>query len=388
MTSSVEGPVRSEVIVIGAGPAGLAVGACLRRAGLSTVILEQAETVGASWHQHYDRLHLHTAKTWSALPHLPFPRHFPRYPSRLQVVEYLEEYARHFGLQPRFGQRVVTVRRAGDAEWEAVTEEGRFRARHLVVAGGACREPVRPQWPDQELFGGEVLHSSEFRNGEEFTGRTVLVVGFGNSGGEIALDLSEHGADTMLSVRGPVNVIPRDLFGVPVQGISIAEQHLPARWADTLNRPLAGMVMGDLSPYGLHRPSIGPVEQIERRQRIPLIDVGTIDHIKQGRIRVRPGIDRFTPTGVVFSDGDQTDVDAVVLATGYRPGVATFLTEVPGACDSDGMPVTSGAHPVRRGLYFCGYHIVSTGMLRTIGLEARSIAAQIVDRQQARTPTG
>lgn len=387
MTSFVEGPVHSAVIVIGAGPAGLAVGACLQRAGLSTVILEQAQTVGASWHQHYDRLRLHTAKAWSALPHLPFPRHFPRYPSRLQVVEYLEEYARHFRLEPRFGQRVLTVRRTGDGEWEAVTEEGRFRARQLVVAGGACREPVRPRWPDQDLFRGTVLHSSEFRNGEEFTGQTVLVIGFGNSGGEIALDLSEHGADTLVSVRGPVNVIPRDLFGVPVQGISIAEQHLPARWADKLNGPLARAAMGDLSPYGLHRGSIGPVEQIKRRQRIPLIDVGTIDLIKQGRIRVRPGIDRFTPTGVVFTDGEQADVDVVVLATGYRPGVATFLTEVPGACDNAGMPITSGGQPARRGLYFCGYRIVSTGMLREIGREARSIAAQIVDRHKACTPT-
>lgn len=131
------------------------------------------------------------------------------------------------------------------------------------------------------------------------------------------------------------------------------------------------------------------MEQIQRRSsRIPLIDVGTIDLINNGRIRVRPGIDRFTATGVVFTDGVPADFEVVVLATGYRPGVASFLADVPGACDSAGMPVTSGDQPFRRGLYFCGYRIVSTGMLREIGLEAQSIAAQIAGRQQPRTPAG
>ena len=89
-----------QTIIIGAGPAGLAVGACLKQAGLSCVILEQSDVVGSAWHQHYDRLHLHTAKAYSALPFMPFPKDYPRYPSRAQVISYLEAYARQFQLEP------------------------------------------------------------------------------------------------------------------------------------------------------------------------------------------------------------------------------------------------------------------------------------------------
>ena len=180
--TAVQEPVKVHTIVVGAGPAGLAMGACLQQAGVSFLILEQADQVAVAWHRHYERLHLHTDKKHSALPFFPFPKEYPRYPSRVQMIDYLEAYARRFQLAPRLGQRVVSARRIHDA-WRVETQDSHYQAENLVVATGYSREPLVATWPGQEGFKGRVLHSSEYRDGEAFRGQKVLVVGFGNSGG-------------------------------------------------------------------------------------------------------------------------------------------------------------------------------------------------------------
>jgi indole-3-pyruvate monooxygenase len=378
--STQQDPVRHHTIVVGAGPAGLAVAACLKQLGLSSLILEQAGRVGAAWHGHYDRLHLHTAKAFSTLPFMPFPRDYPRYPSRSQLIAYLEEYARHFQLEPKFGQRVVAVCRVNDL-WEVETEDSRYQASNLVIATGYNREPNLPTWPGEDTFRGTVLHSSAYRNGQPFKGQNVLVVGFGNSGGEIAIDLCEHGARPSLAVRGPVNVIPRELVGIPILAIAIAQSSLPSRLADILNAPILRVAIGDLTAYGLQKMPRGPMSQIERDARIPLIDVGTIKLIKQGAITVYPGIERFNEDGVQFSDGRQAPFDAVILATGYRPRVNAFLQGDAAVYDQAGTPLASGQETALPGLYFCGYYVSPTGMLREIGQEARHIAAAIARKE-------
>lgn len=371
-----------QAIIAGAGPAGLAVAACLRRARVSFLILEQAVSVGASWRGHYDRLHLHTPKAHSALPYLPFPQDYPRYPAREQVIRYLETYARHFDLEPQFGQQVVSAHPVAGG-WEVQTQDASYQAANLVVATGCAREPYRPQWPDQAAFGGQILHSSAYRNGEPFRGQKVLVVGFGNSGGEIALDLYEHGAQPSMAVRSPVNVVPREVIGIPHLAFSIAQARLPRRLADALNAPVVRLTIGDLTPYGLRRPAYGPLAQIERSARIPLIDVGTIDLIKRGAIAVYAGIERFTQDSVVFTDGRTAAFDAIILATGYRPRVDAFLAGVAGVYDAVGAPLASGREMAAAGLYFCGFYVSPTGMLREIGVEARRISAAIAHRTPA-----
>ncbi|MEP7356823.1 MAG: NAD(P)/FAD-dependent oxidoreductase [Anaerolineales bacterium] len=366
----------AQTIIIGAGPAGLAVGACLRRAGIPFIILEQSQQVGSAWRRHYERLHLHTDKAHSALPFLPFPPGTPRYASRGQVIAYLEEYARHFQLEPRFSQQVVAARLAKGG-WEVRTQEAVYQGANLVVATGANREAYRPTWPGQPGFRGRVLHSAEYQNGEPYKNLAVLVVGFGNSGGEIAIDLWEHGAQPSLAVRGPVNVIPRELLGIPILAIGIAQRSLPPRWADALNKPILRVAVGDLSRYGLRQLPHGPITQIERNGRVPLIDVGTLRLIKQGHIRVRPGIERFTEDGVIFTDGTRGQFEAVILATGYRPRVNEFLQGAAAAFDENGKPLTTGRESAVPGLYFCGYYISPTGMLREIALEAMRIGAAI-----------
>lgn len=372
--------VHSPTLIVGAGPAGLAVGACLKQAGIPCLILEQVDKVGAAWHRHYDRLHLHTAKAYSGLPFMPFPREYPRYPSRLQVISYLEAYARQFQLEPRFGQQVTAARHA-NGFWEVQTRDTRYQASNLVIATGYNREPYLPNWSGQASYQGSLLHSSQYRNGKPFVNQTVLVVGFGNSGGEIAIDLWEHGAQPSLVVRGPVNVIPRELFGIPILAIGIVQNKLPPRLADALNAPILRAVIGDLTQYGLHKLPRGPASQIQHNARIPLIDVGTIELIKRGQITVCPGIERFTEEGVLFTDGNQRKFDAVILATGFRPRVNAFLEEASAVYDENGTPLSSGREAPIPGLYFCGYYVSPTGMLREIALEARRISAAIARKR-------
>lgn len=374
--------VHNHTIVIGAGPAGLAVSACLKQAGIPSLVLEQTNHVGAAWHRHYDRLHLHSAKAYSGLPFMPFPNDCPRYPSRLQVIDYLEAYARKFQLEIRFGQPVIAAHHSNGL-WQVQTADSCYQAVNLVIATGYNREPYVPDWPAQDSFRGTLLHSSAYRNGAPFKGKRVLVVGFGNSGGEIAIDLQEHGAQAALAVRSPVNVIPRELFGISIIALSIAQHKLPPRLADALNALVLRAVVGDLTRYGLRQSPHGPLAQIQYNARIPLIDVGTIKLIKQGQISVFPGITSFTADGVIFTDGRQEKFDAVILATGYRPQVNAFLQGAAAAYDASGTPLSSGCEAALPGLYFCGFHVSPTGMLREIALEAQRISAAIARKRTA-----
>ena len=370
----------NHVIVIGAGPAGLAVGACLKYENIPCMILEQNDRVGSAWHHHYDRLHLHTDKRNSQLPFLRFPQNYPRYVSRSQLIEYLESYAQKFQLDIRFHQKVISARYEKN-QWEVQTQEGLYLAKNLVIAAGCNHEPILPSWPGKDLFKGMILHSAQYKNGEPFKGKKVLVIGFGNSGGEIAIDLREHGAQVSLAVRNAVNVIPRELFGIPILSIGILESKLPPQIADAINTPILRAAIGDITKYGLRKLSYGPLTQIQRDGHIPLIDIGTIDLIRKGQITVYEGIKEFTEAGVIFNDGKKAQFDVVILATGYRPGVNAVLTG-PSAVvyNENGMPLSSGYETKMPGLYFCGYYVAPTGMLREIGIEAKRISKAIAAR--------
>jgi indole-3-pyruvate monooxygenase len=372
--------------VIGASAAGLATAAELRRRGREFEIVEADDVVAASWRRHYDRLHLHTPKGFSALPGLPMPKSWPRYPARDQVVEYLELYQEHFALRPHFGETVHRVERV-DGTLETTTSKGTWRSANVVIATGRARVPVRPTWPGIDRYRGDLLHSSEYRNGEPWKGRPVLVVGFGNSACEQALDLVERGAKVHLAVRSAVNVLARDFFGVlPVVPFGVVMRRLPTRVADALAWPMIRMAVGDVTKAGLRKLPYGPNTQIARDHHVPLLDIGTMKQIKQGRITVHGDLDRFTEDGVVFADGLQVALDAVVLATGYRAAIGDFLAEWEAVCDSSGTPTVSGAPTALAGLYFCGMYVSPSGMLREIGLEAARISAHI-DQQRVRGRT-
>jgi cation diffusion facilitator CzcD-associated flavoprotein CzcO len=369
----------ADAIVVGAGPAGLACAAQLSARGLSTRVLEKAASVGAVWRRHYDRLHLHTDRDHSALPGLPMPRSYPRYPSRDQVVAYLEHYAAHFGLTPEFHREVRAIRRDAGT-WRVDTDTQRSHAPVVVIATGWADFPHRPSWPGQDDYRGALIHSSDYRNPTPYAGQRVLVVGFGNSGGEIALDLAEAGVDVTLAVRGPVCILPRELLGLPILTWAIAQARLPPRVADAINAPAIRLAIGSIRRLGLIPARKGPRRMIAEDHRVPLLDVGTLARMRAGDIAVRGGIARFTGDGVVFavappaSEGRAEPFDAVILATGFRSDLRALLPEEQDLLDASGLPRATGVASDRPGLFFCGQIPSPTGQLREVGLEAMRIA--------------
>ncbi|HML12541.1 MAG TPA: NAD(P)/FAD-dependent oxidoreductase [Xanthobacteraceae bacterium] len=366
---------KTTVAIIGAGPAGLAAGACLRAAGVDFVMLEKEHAVGASWRRHYARLHLHTVKKYSSLPLRPFPKAYPRYVPRELMIRYLDDYAAAFDLRPRFGAAVRAVRRDG-AAWVVDTGAASLRARFTVVATGYNAEPVVPAIPGIETFAGKVLHSADYVDAEPFAGRSVLVIGMGNTGAEIALDLAEGGARPTLSVRNGVHVVPRDLFGIPIQLVALtATRLLPTGFNDAIFPPILDFVLGNPARHGITRPKEGILQLTARAAKIPVLDVGTLRKISEGAIRMAPGLTAISQDGATFQNGARGDYDAIILATGYRPNYRNFL-----AADDIG-PSDGRANEVD-GIYFIGFRNVITGLLRQISQEAAAAAADIRGRVQ------
>jgi len=345
----------------------------MRGAGLNVTVLEKADNVGSVWRRHYDRLHLHTDRKRSGLPGMVMPRTYPHYPSREQLIEYLESYAVRFDIRPVFNSTVSCIRRDG-SQWRAETAQGSTNAPVMVIATGIAHAPYRPSWPGSEIYRGMVVHSSEYRNPTPYAEKRVLVVGFGNSGGEIALDLATAGVDVALAVRGPVQILPRDLLGFPILAWAILYRRLPARLVDAINAPILRLAVGRIEKLGLRRAAKGPRQMVEEDGRVPLIDIGTLDKIRDGSIKICGGIDRLTPDGVVFADGESRKFDAIILATGFRPDLRQLMPGLEGVFDQHGMPLVTGQATNAPGLYFCGQITSPTGQLREIGLEAQRIA--------------
>jgi cation diffusion facilitator CzcD-associated flavoprotein CzcO len=339
-------------------------------------LLEREAEVASRWRRHYERLHLHTVKQLSALPGQPWPGDVPRYPSRRQVVDYLARYAAERAQAPRFGVEVTRITRHADA-FDVQTGIGALQPRVVVVATGYNGMPNRPDWPGLEGFPGLRLHSGDYRVARPFVGKRTLVVGCGNSGAEIALDLAEQGVDVSMVVRGPVHVVPRDLFGRPSQATSVLLSHLPLAWRDAIVRPILKLAVGDLSRHGIVRPAVGPNRMIAEQGRIPMLDIGTVAMIKSGRIHVRPGVERIDGERVRFADGREEPFDAIILATGYATGLGRIVDGFEAIADARGRPHRFGEETAIPGLYFVGFRNPSTGALREIALEAPRVAKSI-----------
>jgi len=306
------------------------------------------------------------------------PHHLPKYPKRSQVVDYLEDYARHFNIQPRFGERLGHARRE-QGRWIATTTSGaNWSAAHLVICTGANRVPVCPKISGLKGFPGPVVHSSEYKNASEWTDKRGLVVGCGNSGAEIALDIHEHGGSPTLVVRSPIHVSPRDLLGRGAQETSMLMSSLPVGLADAISVLTLKLVVGDLSKFGIHRPKKGPIRLIVEDGRVSLLDVGTLALIRSGELAVVPGVRDIDGQQVSFVDGSSASFDAIVLATGFRADLYRLVPAANKVRDRHGQHRPFGGDDAP-GLFLVGFRNVATGLLREIGIEAVQVA-QIIHR--------
>jgi cation diffusion facilitator CzcD-associated flavoprotein CzcO len=366
----------ADVLVVGAGPAGLAVAACLRKRGVDVLVVDRGTAVGESWRHRYDRLHLHTPRVQSALPGLRMPRRYGRWVAKDDVAGYLGRYAEHHGLTPRFGTEVRRLERDGDA-WKAQTDGAPLQVRQVVVATGYNRTPVEPDWPGRAGFRGPVLHAAAYTGPEGYRGQDVLVVGAGNTGAEIAADLAEGGAGRVrLAVRTPPNVVPRQLGPIPTTLLAISMDSSPAWLADPINRFLQRRFVGDLTRYGLPAPRAGVVAQMRATGVTPTIDVGLIKELRAGRITPVAALDRFDGDEAVLADGTRLRPDAVIAATGYTTGLEPMVGHL-GVLDDRGRPLAVGARTGVPGLRFVGLSNPLKGLLLQINLDARATARAI-----------
>ena len=374
---------ESTVVIVGGGASGLSAAGALQRRGITAAILEKDEALGGTWARRYDRLHLHTVRGFSGLAHYPIPRRYPKYLSREEFVAYLGEYARHFDLRVVTACPVQKVQLESDrpSSWVAATPRGDWHCRVIIIATGQYRIPILPNWDGREKYRGNLIHSSGYSSAFPYAGKRVLVVGAGNSGTEIATDLAEHGAaHVAISIRTAPPIVPRDPFGMPVQRTGILLSFLPPAIADRLARLTARLVLGDLTRYGLRTPEWMPYSS----QRIPVIDVGFVDALKQRLVQIRPGLTSFTATGAVFEDGSVEAFDTIIAATGFSTGLNELL-ETKDVLNDSGEPVQASGQPTARpGIFFIGYIHSLRGHLFEANLASQRLARN-VERYLQRT---
>ena len=368
----------TDVLVIGAGPGGLAAAAALHRRGVEATIVDKAGDVASAWRNHYERLHLHTVRWTSHLPGYRIPRRYGAWVARDDVVRYLEDYTRHHGLAVRTGVQIERLERTA-GRWAARSPQGDLDADVVVVATGYNHTPDRPDWPGADSYTGELLHAADYRNAAPYTGRDVLVVGTGNTGAEIAVDLVEGGAARVrLAVRTVPTFVRRQVGPLPNSAVSIALRPLPPKLVDQVIAVSSRFSTPDLAEFGLPRPSPGVYSRLLADGAVPIIDVGLIDLIQQGRVEVVGAVEGFDGDKVVLAGDETIAPDAVIAATGYRQGLEPLVGHL-GLLDHRGRPGVHGAatHPAAPDLYFTGFTNPLSGMFRELKLDARRIARAV-----------
>lgn len=318
------------------------------------------------------------------MPYRKFEINIPRYPSRQQVIDYLENYKKTFNINPVFNTVAISIKKENDY-WITETNNGTFQSKYVIMATGAYGQPRSINFKGKETFTGKIIHSCEYKSGKQFKGQKVLVVGFGNSACEIALDLFEQGAKPSMSVRSPVNVIPRDVFGIPVLELSLLIRKISPRIADFLIAPLMNWLVGDLKKIGLKKLRYGPLEEIRREGKIPVLDIGTIRHIRNGHIKIYDDIELIKEKAVFFKSGKKENFDAIVAAIGYDRNYDQIVKVGKERFKDLNVSVDKQKYFGKDGLYFCGYWISPTGQFREISLDAKKIAMNILKKEKHST---
>ncbi|KAH7433479.1 hypothetical protein KP509_07G071400 [Ceratopteris richardii] len=370
-SNSAQNVWTDRVIIIGAGPSGMATAASLRRKGIPYVLLERASGIASLWKERtYDRLKMHLAKEACELPFKAFPERYPTFITRRQFIDYLEEYARDFCIQPRFNETVqsATFDEASQT-WQVQTiavgpfAEGPRRklvhtGRWLVVATGENAEMVLPSMPGLNEFKGTYIHSSQYKNGEAYAGKRVLVVGSGNSGMEIALDLANCGANTTMVVRSPVHILTREMFGMSTFSVAMRlTKSLPLWLVDYILVSYSRLALGDTTSLGIQRPKVGPLELKCKMGKTPVLNVGTLEKIQSGDIKVKPAVEQLMEGGARFVDGTSLEFDAIIFATGYKSTVLRWLKDKESFFGTDSLPkerACGRSWKGRNGLYVAG----------------------------------
>jgi cation diffusion facilitator CzcD-associated flavoprotein CzcO len=384
-----ERTTQPRICVIGAGAAGIAAAKELKLAGLTFDWFEQRERVGGLWvysdeagvTSAWRTLNMNSPRGTYVFREFPMPVDYPDYPRHEQVQAYLERAVDWYGLRPhlRLGCAVARVEPA-QGGWAVTLGDGvaqQYDA--VVVANGHHNDPIWPSFPGS--FDGEVIHSQDYRYRERYAGKRVAVVGFGNSGAQIAVDVSFAAAETLLSIRRGGWLLPHYLFGLPIHKVLSAELN---RWLNRLVPwPLTGWMLtatyrallGFPERFGLPRPDHHfTATQIT-------ISENLLDRIGDGRVRVMPNIASLDGGRVVFIDGRSEPVDAIIYCTGYRTTFPFLDPAIFAAPENRVQLYQHIFHPERPGLCFVGvFQAVAWGFLPLYEAQGRLVAAHLAGR--------
>jgi len=342
---------KAPVVVIGAGQSGLAAARGLWELNVSAVVLEAGDRPAGSWPHYYDSLRLFSPAAFSSMPGMPFPGNPDHYPARDEVADYLERYAATLPVEIQTNTRVVSVRQEDD-EFVIMAADGRhLRAAGIVAASGSFSNPYRPIFQGRESFTGELLHVAEYRNPTPYVGLRVVVVGAGDSAAQLANELAPV-ASVTLAARHPLRFIPQRIGGHDVHHWlrETGFDTLPAAW---LRKIGGGSLITD--------------------------SVGVRQTLADGLLDVRPMFIALDGDEVLWSEHERERVDAIILATGYRPSL-DYLREL-GALDESGAPLhVGGVSTTHLGLAYVGLEYqrsFASNTLRGVSADAAAVAAPL-----------
>ncbi|XP_076938272.1 putative indole-3-pyruvate monooxygenase YUCCA10 [Bidens hawaiensis] len=368
------------VVIVGAGPAGIATSACLNLLSIPNIVLEREDCYASLWQKKaYDRLKLHLTKNFCQLPHMAFPLSAPTFVPKNMFVQYLQNYVYYFTVDPLYQRSVESARYDRSTQKWVVTAKNsvlglveEYVGEFLVVATGENSEGYIPNIYGLENFKGLVIHSSEYENGKKFGDEKVLVVAAGNSGMEIAYDLCNWGAQTSIVIRSPIHVLTKELVQLGMYLL----KYISCTFIDKMVLTLSKLLYGDLDRYGIQRPRKGPFSLKKDTGRSPVIDVGTISKIKAGEIEVMPTIKDIKDDQIKFTNGQEKQYDAIVFATGFKSTVRKWLKDDGGLFNEKGMPKHKSPNHWK-GEY--GHYCVGFASARLFGIsnDAKNIANDI-----------
>ena len=316
---------HDRVAIIGAGPAGLATARALKQQGIPFTVFEQHDDVGGIWNRAHTRspmyrsAHFISSRRMSGHMGFPMPEHYPDYPSNQQILAYIQDFARHYDLLPhiRFKRRIEQVQASRNGGWEltyshahdAIKQE---HFRWVVCANGTNWTPNRPPLPNEEAFTGEIIHSVDYSDESQLRDKRVLVVGAGNSGVDIACDAAFAARQALISLRRGYHFVPKHIFGIPADEFGEQSRWLPGPVRQRLFGILLRLLVGDLQRLGLPKPD-HPVMSSH-----PILNSQILHYLQHGDLTARGNITHLEGNTVTFKDGQQDDIDLIILATGYH----------------------------------------------------------------------
>jgi putative flavoprotein involved in K+ transport len=373
------GQDRFDTVVIGAGPAGLAVARELKhRHHIAPLVVDRAAAPAFSWRTRYDNFRLNTTGFISHLPGQRIPMKAGRWPSREDMVAYFDSYVARQQIPLQLGCDVTRIDRAQGA-WQLNTSRGVIQAPVIVLATGNYRTPTLPTWPGLTGFTGEFTHSGDFRNARPYRQRDVLVVGAGNSGADIAVQLADHGARRIwLAVRTPPHLVRRAMGPIPSDLFLELSARVPAWVVDPMISRTHRLMWGgaDLSAFGFQRPPLGLKATVQQRGRIPTMADELVRAVRAGRIEVVAAVESIHGDSVTLVDGSSVSPEVIIAATGFSADLGRMVGHL-GVLDTQGNPRGGFSCHLGDGMFAIGYGVPPNGPLRSIRRHATRLAGQI-----------